>query len=337
MKVNFNNISFKKFFNKKVIISLLLVICIIGTTVFIKVKFLTTKEAAQNTVRYTALSKMSLSKSVSSSGNIKSAKTSSISSSLGTVVKQINVKLGDTVKAGDVIAIMDTTELEAEISTLQTNLETSKTKAQANVNTKLAAYEAAQAAYNASISGAATNTSSSESSSDVSSHIVSLATTSSSSGNSKSSSSSSGNSNSQGGGNSNSSSQSSSSQTPTEALAKAKSEYDSAVADYNSACSSKDLENKQAELASAIITAPFDGTITAVNEEVGQSTSGSLFEIQDLNSLIVDVNVSENDISKVQVGQKATIVVDAVNSGELEGEVIQEEVILEIVVQIVAM
>lgn len=69
----------------------------------------------------------------------------------------------------------------------------------------------------------------------------------------------------------------------------------------------------QATLNLAHLTAPFDGTITQVVPSAGdQVSSGMLgFRIDDLSSLLVDVQVSEVDINNVRVGQDATLLFDA--------------------------
>jgi len=66
-----------------------------------------------------------------------------------------------------------------------------------------------------------------------------------------------------------------------------------------------------------IIRAPFDGVVTAKNAQPGQIVSpqysggGGLAEVVDMNSLEVDVDVSENFISRVHPGEPATITLDA--------------------------
>lgn len=278
-----NKISVKKYLNKKVIISVIIVVLAIILAVFLKVKFFTKTQQTQNTVRYNTLTKTNLSKSISTSGNIKSKTSAGVTSELDTVVKQINVSVGDQVKAGDVIAVMDTTDLEAEIAKLKSSIEESQAKAASNLAEKQAAYESAQSSAVNSQSG--------------------------SNGKSRD----------------NSSSTTSASTTTQDSLEKAKSEYESALESYENSTSSStesQLEEKESELAKAQITAPFDGTITEINAVVGEKCSSSLFTIQDLNSLIVNVNIDESDISKVQVGQKATIVVDAADGATLDGQVI---------------
>lgn len=81
----------------------------------------------------------------------------------------------------------------------------------------------------------------------------------------------------------------------------------------------------QATLDLAHLTAPFAGTITqafpAVGDQVSAGTVG--FRIDNLTSLLVDVQVSEVDINNVAVGQDATLLFDAILNKEYNGKVVQ--------------
>jgi HlyD family secretion protein len=71
----------------------------------------------------------------------------------------------------------------------------------------------------------------------------------------------------------------------------------------------------------AKIIAPFDGTITEISYQPGEFVeTGSLaVQIDDLENLIVDVDVSEVDISKVEIGQSVAITFDALPYREYSG------------------
>lgn len=81
----------------------------------------------------------------------------------------------------------------------------------------------------------------------------------------------------------------------------------------------------QASLDAAFITAPFDGVITAVDVLPGDlvSPNSLAFRIDNLRNLLVDVQVSEVDISQIQVGQPATLAFDAILDKEYSGEVVE--------------
>ncbi|HMV28121.1 MAG TPA: efflux RND transporter periplasmic adaptor subunit [Anaerolineales bacterium] len=81
----------------------------------------------------------------------------------------------------------------------------------------------------------------------------------------------------------------------------------------------------EATLNMAKIIAPFDGTITQSNPVVGdQVNPGTVgFRIDDLSSLLVDVQVSEVDINNVAVGQDATLSFDAILGKSYNGKVVE--------------
>jgi len=73
------------------------------------------------------------------------------------------------------------------------------------------------------------------------------------------------------------------------------------------------------------IEAPFSGTITRANPKVGDEvTAGSgAFRIDDLSELFVEVEISEVDINRVSVGQRADLTFDAIIGETLSGKVIE--------------
>ncbi len=90
-----------------------------------------------------------------------------------------------------------------------------------------------------------------------------------------------------------------------------------AVAEQNLAVDAAAVTVNQRFEDDTVIRAPFDGVVTAKNAQPGQIVSpqfsggGGLAEIVDMNSLEVDVDVSENYISRVRPDQPATITLDA--------------------------
>jgi HlyD family secretion protein len=81
----------------------------------------------------------------------------------------------------------------------------------------------------------------------------------------------------------------------------------------------------EATLDLANITTPFNGTITQSSAVVGdQVTPGTIaFRVDDLSSLLVDVQVSEVDINNVAVGQNATLSFDAILGKTYNGTVVE--------------
>jgi len=81
----------------------------------------------------------------------------------------------------------------------------------------------------------------------------------------------------------------------------------------------------QATLESGWASAPFDGTVTRVAVKPGDLVApGTVgFEIADLTRLLVDVDVSEVDINRVQIGQPVTVTFDAILDQTYNGHVVE--------------
>src|SRR2546425_1988115 len=87
------------------------------------------------------------------------------------------------------------------------------------------------------------------------------------------------------------------------------------------------LRQARADLSKTTIYAPMSGTISALNKEQGEIALGSQFQkdviliVADLSSMEAQVNVDENDIMSVAIGQTAEIEVDALPNQRLKGVV----------------
>jgi HlyD family secretion protein len=82
------------------------------------------------------------------------------------------------------------------------------------------------------------------------------------------------------------------------------------------------LEQARINLANATLTAPFDGVITAVNIQPGDSSgSGDVIEMADVSKLHVDVLVDETQIATVKPGQNVDLTLDALSGITLTGQV----------------
>ncbi|HSM13535.1 MAG TPA: efflux RND transporter periplasmic adaptor subunit [Thermoanaerobaculia bacterium] len=87
------------------------------------------------------------------------------------------------------------------------------------------------------------------------------------------------------------------------------------------------LKQARDALSKTTIYAPMEGTVSKLNKEVGEIALGSQFqedvilEISNLAGMEALVEVDENDIVNVALGDKATIEVDALPGVTFEGEV----------------
>lgn len=119
-----------------------------------------------------------------------------------------------------------------------------------------------------------------------------------------------------------------------------KSDWDKATASFEVAKAAKQTAYFNVQSASAsvneakdnlgrtIIYAPADGTISVLNVELGERVLGTqqmagteILRVANLNNMEVEVDVNENDIVKIKVGDEAKVEVDAYLKKEFKGVV----------------
>lgn len=114
----------------------------------------------------------------------------------------------------------------------------------------------------------------------------------------------------------------------------ARSNYLTAQADVAAAraemnASQASLSNNLTNLGYSKITSPVDGTVISRAVDVGQTVAASfntptLFEVaQDLTKMQIETSVSEADIGRIKVGQKAEYTLDGYQDRTFEGTVTQ--------------
>jgi HlyD family secretion protein len=106
----------------------------------------------------------------------------------------------------------------------------------------------------------------------------------------------------------------------------AQANYDNALAQIRS--SEGLLAQAQEQLSKTVIYAPIDGTVSSRTNEVGERVAGTgsyggaeVMRVADLANMEVRVNVNENDVINVKIGDKAKISVDAYPNRRFNGEV----------------
>jgi HlyD family secretion protein len=119
-----------------------------------------------------------------------------------------------------------------------------------------------------------------------------------------------------------------------------KADWDKAVASYEVAKAAKQTAYFNVQSASATVNeakdnlgrttiyAPADGTISMLNVELGervlgtqQMTGTEILRVANLNNMEVEVDVNENDIVKIKVGDDANVEVDAYLKKQFKGTV----------------
>ena len=83
------------------------------------------------------------------------------------------------------------------------------------------------------------------------------------------------------------------------------------------------LEQAQLRLEQATLTAPIDGTVTALNVQPGEMASAgqTAVVLSDVAVLEVEVNLDETDVAQVAIGQETLVSVEAFPGANLAGEV----------------
>lgn len=268
------------------------------------------------TVSVSTLKKGSLRDTVSVSGEIKSKNMRSVFTTLAYPVKEVKVGVGDTVKTGQVLAVLDTDSLERDIESAEdtanntkqsadlalqqakSNYENAQYLSSHNLNMDLvnanAALSSAQQALDAAKAAYAKNHD--QAALDAAQSAFDKANTTQAAVQNKA----------------------------AQDLKALKNNYDAAVIKANDHSQQDNLDKMRQTLKSATITAPVDGTITASNATVGAAAAaaaGPLFTIQDTGSLTVNAEIKEYDVDQVTPGKKVILKTDATGDKEIAAEV----------------
>ncbi len=131
---------------KKIIVSVISIILVLALVISGIAVFKSRSGSSSNYayIRTTTLAKGNLENSISATGTVSSAQTSNVTTSLSYTVKSILVAVGDDVKSGDTICILDTSELEEQIEREKSNLDKSVETAQSSYDSALSNYNKAK-------------------------------------------------------------------------------------------------------------------------------------------------------------------------------------------------
>lgn len=106
----------------------------------------------------------------------------------------------------------------------------------------------------------------------------------------------------------------------------AQANYDNALAQIRRTEGS--LNQSRDQLTKTVIFAPIDGKVSSLSTEVGERVAGTgsyggaeVMRVADLDNMEVRVNINENDIVNVKVGDKAKVAIDAFPNRKFSGEV----------------
>ena len=337
-----------------VIVGLLLLVAISGYLIYSKIQ---PASAAAIKAQTATVARGNLNATVNSAGPVAARTQAALNFGATGTVKQVYVKLGDSVKQGQVLAELDATDLQfalanAQLAFNQAQIKYDQTKAGPSVSelaTARSNVDTAQANYDTAVrktglndeqlliyrnsldkSALALQKAQSEYDKAVSDRVTDLATVSVALKQAKLDyTSAQANYNIQVANIDDSAVRSAAS---TLSAAKANlltlestpTQQDMAVADAQLAQATLSLQQAQYKMRTAQLIAPFDSTVTQVNIDnfSSASTSATAIQVSDLTKLQVTVNMAEVDISKVKAGQDVNVAFDALSdSPALTGKV----------------
>jgi HlyD family secretion protein len=263
--------------------------------------------AAQN-IRFTTVQRGDVSQTVSTSGTLAPANQVSFSSpSNGVKITAINVKVGDKVKAGQVLATFDSTSAQIQLESAKANLASAQTKLS---QTKKGSTSAQIAVQSANVEKAKANLNDA-----ISNYSVAV---------------------------NDPNSTTSKKDQAKASRDQAQAAYDSAIEQLNSLKAGPDSSSVQSVQASVdqaqsqvtqaqqtldsyTVKAPFDGVVSVVNGQVGSplASNTSLLILDDASSaaLTATLQVSQTDITKIQSGMTADVTTTALQGKTFKGTV----------------
>lgn len=322
------DINFKEtILRSKKVKPLLLITILICLLIFLLIFFISSSNGLTSE-SYTILQKGENINSISVKGEIESNDTTDVYSTSNTTIKEVNVKVGDKVKADDTLATLDTADLEASIKQLEATIKTTKEINKEKMDKAKQVYDNALAlseeGSNSEIINAESALKAAELDLENKQKILDynedlfkygdiseqeLKTYRDNFENAK---------------NAYNTAYTTLNNLKDKValnLSSSKTEYEIAKKNYEDTSQEVSLDRKKQQLIGCTILAPEDGIVTAVNAAGGNPSTGNLFKIANLSSIITTVKVKEVDIEKVKIGQEAKIQTDSTGNESLKGEV----------------
>lgn len=274
----------------------------------------------------TTLKKTTMQSSVSVSGKIESGDSHNVYTTLTYPVKIVNVKAGDTVKKGDVLAVLDTTGLESDVKQAQSSTEAAEKAAELALQQAKSDYENAASLYRqnrngdilaakSALDGARIDLKSAADAYSQSQFLYDngqLSKTDLDQAAAKKQSA-------QLAYDKAESTLSLTRNKVEQDLKTLENAYESAQVKYADKSQRMALEKQEQALKDAVIVSPADGTVTTCAAAEGVVPAGVLFTVEDPGNLLVSAQVREYDVGSVKPGQRVTVATDATGSKKTEG------------------
>jgi len=322
--ISLKGLKLKKRPSKKVIIFGVIFVIIAAVII---VKVIMPKPALP--VKHTVLSKGIIVNSINVLGEINSKDTTNVYSTLSNPVKEVKVSVGDKVKAGDVLAILDSGSLEKDVKQAEATTVAAEANAKSDLENKKKAYDNASYLYDNNLNSEIRNAEEA-----LKSAKLNLADKKRTYENNKAlydadaltkndlNKSEIEYSNAQSDYDKAGVAIENVKIRASQDLDTAKNTYETAETAYNNKSQRIALEKQQSELEKCEVKATIDGTITVVNAVVGNPGTGTLFEVENLDDMEVKTSIKEVDIANVKVGQRTEIKTDATGELAIAGEIV---------------
>lgn len=284
---------------KKILIGAIIIAVITGGVVWRTSYANSQSQAAVQTI---TLKKTNLLDSILVSGTVVSSNSKNVYSKAASYpVKEIYFKVGDKVKAGDVLAVLDTTTLELDIKQTELNIKNAEAALKNEENSNKYNLQTAEN----NVQSSAIELKNAQDSYDKVKKLYDEGK----------------------------STQEELTKAET-TLKKAQLSYNNAQAALNNTKSQNTttaknslesqkatLEKQRKTLNDAKIVAPIDGTVTMINAQVGAAANGLLFLVEDTDNLIISTSIGEYDIASVKLGQEVIIKADSTGDKEFTGTI----------------
>ena len=264
-------------------------------------------------VNYTELYPAELINSISIKGIVESAEKNNVYSNLGFPVKNVYIEVGDMVRKGQILCVLNTEDLENNLAQQKAQLNESLQSRRSQIQISTVNLEGARKKYDDTLkdseNGAVLDLDLKKKDYENNAKLFELGYISR-----------------------NELSQSEIAYTNAlnnhdgtleqakDALKTAQINYDNAIA-ANTVAQELAVKNLEKQLYDSVIRAPVSGTVTAVYAKEGTSGSGLLFVIEDTGNLVIKTTIKEYDISSVKTGMKAVIKSDSTGNAVYEGVV----------------
>lgn len=312
---------------KKKIIILVIILAVVACIVY----FFSLSAKAGNihaNISCSTLKKTTLQDTVSVSGTVQSNDSTNVYTTLTLPVQKVNVSVGDVVKKGDVLAVLDTGSLVKDVEQQQYATKSSDDAASLALQKAQSDYTDALSQYNndtnSAVLSAKPQVDSAKSALDAETstyqydqflyqngQLSKMELDQEKTKYTKA----------QNDYNSAKVSLNAARSQAKQALSAAKNAYDTAVAKCADKSQRSALEKLQKNLQDATIVAPVDGMVTYKNVGVGSVPNGILFKVENTSDLIVNTEVKEVDTAKMKPGDKVSITSDATGSDKISGVV----------------